>query len=215
MTDPKKQPAPAQEKEQGSDVFSAVSGVCSQLEAIEQFVARRFDEISMEINASAQQADMAEDVITNRFSEILEILSAISYTGSGDTQANTGVELEAIIGDTEEAANKILDSAERIAEIVDEDIDWSDDAMRQNLREKIKNDVQEILLACTFQDLTGQRIRNTLDNLQTIESRLSSTFERLGINIQPNQEAIDKKIVKASSQEEIDELLKNYKETEN
>lgn len=192
------------------NVFAAVHNVYSQLEAIEKFVARRFDELSMEINATSQQVDMAEDGITKRFSEILEILSAISYTGAGDSAANSGVELQAVIHDTENAANKILDAAERIAETVGDDLDWSDDTVRADLRDKIANDVQEILLACTFQDLTGQRIRNTLDNLHQIESRLSSTFERLGIDITPSADAIQKQVVKASSQEEIDALIKGY-----
>ena len=72
-------------------------------------MARRFDEISMEINATSQQIDMNEDGMGKRFSEILEILGAINYLGKGESAANTGVELQSVISDTENAANTILD----------------------------------------------------------------------------------------------------------
>ena len=181
-----------------------VDHVQLQIKALEKFIARRFDEISMEINATAQQVDMAEDGIAKRFSEILEIISAISYSGNGTSAANTGVELEAIITYTEQAANTILDAADRITNYLDDDRNGD---VKGNMREKIRQDVQEILMACTFQDLTGQRVRNTLKNLQQIETRLSSTFERLGIKVEPDQSAIETRVQKASNQAEIDALL--------
>ncbi len=190
-----------------TEVYRTVDNVNAQLETLETFIARRFDEISMEINATSQQVDMAESGIANRFAEILEILGAINYSGGGNSAANTGVELEAVIEDTENAANVILDAADRIVEYVDEEKDWGDEAIREDIKQHIRNDIQEILMACTFQDLTGQRIRNTLQNLQNIEERLSSTFERLGIQVDKDQDAIDEKVQKAASQDEIDALL--------
>lgn len=193
--------------EEQNEFFCAVDTVALQIKAMEKFIARRFDEISMEINATAQQVDMAEDGIIRRFSEILETLGAISYSGNGRSAANSGVELQAVIDDTENAANRILDAADRIVDYVSNDTNWNEPDKREILRNKIQNDIQEILLACTFQDLTGQRIRNTLNNLHEIESRISSTFERLGINITPPAEAIEHHIHKAANQAEIDALL--------
>lgn len=190
-----------------SDVYRTVDSLNSQLETLETFIARRFDEISMEINATSQQVDMAEDGIVRRFSEVLEILSAINYKGEGDTAANTGVELEAVIEDTENAANNILDAADRIADYVDGEKDWDDADTRADIKDRIRNDIQEILMACTFQDLTGQRIRNTLDNLHNIESRLSKTFERLGIEVKPSEDVVAEKTQKASSQDEVDDMF--------
>ncbi len=195
------------EPEGKKDVYEAVRSLNSQLQSMEKFIARRFDEISMEINATAQQVDMAEDGIIKRFSEILEVLSAISYHGDKASAANSGVELQAVIDDTENAANRILDAADRIVEYVSNEKNWDQPEKRDELRERIQNDIQEILLACTFQDLTGQRIRNTLNNLHDIETRISSTFERLGIPIMPDQEKIEENIQAAASQEDIDKLL--------
>ncbi|MGH1375627.1 MAG: protein phosphatase CheZ [Alphaproteobacteria bacterium] len=191
-----------------TEVYRTVDNVNSQLETLETFIARRFDEISMEINATSQQVDMAESGIANRFSEILNILGAINHTGSGSA-ANTGVELESVIEDTENAANVILDAADRIVEYVDEEKDWGDAAIQEDIKQHIKNDIQDILMACTFQDLTGQRIRNTLQNLQNIEERLSTTFERLGIQVDKDEEAIEAHVQKASSQDEVDAVLRS------
>lgn len=184
-----------------------VDHVSIQLRALEKFIARRFDEISMEINATAQQVDMAEDGIGRRFSEIMETITAISFNGGGVTPANAGVELESIITDTEQAANTILDAADRISAYLDEDRSTTDGGVAGSTKEKIRADIQEILMACTFQDLTGQRIRTTLSNLHQIEERLSSTFERLGINVEPDNEKVNEKLHKASSQADIDALL--------
>lgn len=190
-----------------ADLHHVVNSVQSQLDAMQRFVSRRFDEISMEINATSQQVDMAEEGIKNRFGEILEILGAISWSGDGTTPANTGVELEAVIKDTEKAANTILDATDRIAKRIDpqKGENWNDEASRRKALEAMANDVQDILMACTFQDLAGQRIRKTLENLRSIEDRLSSTLERLGIKI--TAPATNPAIARATSQSDIDEMF--------
>jgi hypothetical protein len=163
--------------------------MASQMDALQTFIKRRFDEISMEINATSQQVGMVEDGIGKQFGDILEILGAISYSGDGKSQANAGVELEAVIEDTENAANTILDAADRIAVRIGKE-DWAQTECREKALADIRHDVQEILLACTFQDLTGQRIRKTLENLAMIEARLSGTLERLGIHVTPSADDI-------------------------
>ncbi len=191
------------------DIYKTVDTVNTQLNTLETFIARRFDEISMEINASAQQADMAEDGVSKRFSEILEVLGAINYSGDGDSAANTGVELEAVIEETEKAANSILDAADRIVEHLDNKNDWDDKKVREEMRQNIMNDVQEVIIACTFQDLAGQRIRNTLDNLHDIETKLNTTFEKLGIETTSNKGAVEEKTHKGADQDDIDALFAN------
>lgn len=197
-------------KESPDVVFTAVTDVSTQLEAIEIFIKRRFDELSMEINATAQQVDMAEEGIAKRFTEILEVLHAVSYSGDGTSAANTGVELEAVVEMTEQAANKILDAADSIADRLQESEKWEEDkqARTQNLN-AISEDVEKILMACSFQDLTGQRIKKTLENLKSIEERLSNALEKMGIDVNPD---ISVHIEKASSQDDIDALFQGAKE---
>lgn len=191
------------------DLEGTVGNVHGQLDVIQQFMSRRFDELSMEINATSQQIDMNDEGLSKRFGEILEILGAISYNGEGLTPANTGVELEAVIEDTEKAANTILDAADRIVERIEHDEEWRNPDTQEAAKDKIKQDVQDILMACTFQDLAGQRIRNTLDNLQLIETRLSGTLEKLGIDVSPSEEDITQKAQGSarSDQGDIDSMF--------
>lgn len=181
----------------------------SKLEVMERFVSRRFDEISMEINATSQQLDMAEEGMVGKIVEVMQVLSAISYSGDGSSAANTGVELESVIETTEKAANQILDAADRIANRLHTEGKWDEPWARDKLLEETKSDIQDILMACTFQDLTGQRIRKTLENLQMIEGRLSSTLEKFGVNIKPETNEVVRDSIDnhAKSQADIDALF--------
>ncbi len=163
------------------DVLSAIKELSNRFDTFETFAKRRFYEISMEVNATSQLMDMAEEGISSRFSEILDLLGAISFHGDGQTAANAGVELDAVISITENAANRILDAADRIATKLEESNLIIDTKTAQTAA-SISEDINEILMACTFQDLTGQRIRTTIENLKAVEDRLSSTLDRIGLS---------------------------------
>lgn len=198
---------PNEDSSNKEEIYKTVDTVNIQLSTLETFISRRFDEISMEINASAQQADMAEDGITGRFSEILEVIGAINYSGTGDSAANSGVELESVIKETEVAANQIMDAADAIMECISNKEDWDEKKTRDPQLSKIGSEIQNILMACSFQDRTGQRIRNTLDDLHGIEEKLNSTFESLGIEVKRDEGAIKEKVKDASNQDDIDALF--------
>jgi hypothetical protein len=189
------------------DGFCTIDHVALQLKALEKFVSRRFDEISMEINATSQQLDMNENDTAKKFSQVMETLGAISYSGSGDTQANQGVELEAVIAETSNAATKIMDAAELISRVLEDDSVWNGPKKREASRGLIRAEIEKIFVACSFQDLAGQRIRNTLSSLQEIEDRIGSTFQALGITVQPNEAVMAEKTQARSKQDEIDALF--------
>ncbi len=80
---------------------------------------------------------------------------------------NSGLELEAVVQATEAAANRIMEAAEAIS-------DWlrdgsADPASVQAVNEK----VNAIFEACSFQDVTGQRIRRAIQHLQQVETMLT------------------------------------------
>lgn len=191
-------------------IMLMVGTMKEQLDGFERFVRRRFDEVSMEINATSQQLDMAEEGLSGRFGEILNALAAINFRGDGHTAANTGVELEAVIRTTEDAATQIMDAADRISSRIKEDSSLTGDAARQRFLEETRNDVESILLACSFQDLTGQRIRKILESIEAIEEHISSTLGGLGIEIKPDAQkggVRDSTENHASSQADIDALF--------
>jgi len=198
-------------KDNREEIHEVSGDIKEQIDALERFIARRFDEISMEINATSQQVDMAESGITSKFGEILKVIHAISYKGDGTTPANAGVELDAVVDMTEDAANRILDAAGRIAGTVNQAESWDNEKLRGLAIDKINQDVEEIFIACSFQDITSQRIKKTLDNLKTIEERLGGVLDKLGIKLTPDagtdQEAkmLDKSDL--ASQRDIDALF--------
>ncbi|MCB9965839.1 MAG: protein phosphatase CheZ [Rhodospirillales bacterium] len=185
----------------------------SRLDTYEGYMATRLDELSSEINASSQLAEMAEEGLVRKFAEILEIISAISYKGTGDAPMNAGVELEKVIEVTETAANQIMDAAERITDRLANSDDLNDSAKREAALDDVRNEIQEILIACSFQDLTGQRVRKTLENMQLIEERLSSTLYKLGLDVDSHKgkglaaDITSAKEAKTSSQGDIDSLF--------
>lgn len=82
-----------------------------------------------------------------------------------DATASSGLELEAVVSITEEAASKILEAAETIGTMAEKITDREQAALLQR-------QLGAIFEACSFQDLTSQRIRRAVARLTTIEDRL-------------------------------------------
>ncbi len=209
MSDPQTKKITDDKREKVHEVSDHIK---DQIDTLERFIARRFDEISMEINATSQQVDMAETGITSKFSEILDVIHAISYKGDGTTPANAGVELDAVVDMTEDAANRILDAAGRIAGTIGQENNWDNESSREQAIKKVNQDVEEIFLACSFQDITSQRIKKTLENLKSIEDRLGGVLDKLGIKLTADERGsgdkstlIDESSV--ASQDDIDALF--------
>ncbi len=197
------------------EIAQHMATLLNQIGTMETFIRRRFDEISMEINATSQQIDMNETDMSKRFGEILGVINSISFSGDGSTAANTGVELEAVIADTSRAANTILDAADRMSEHLhpsDPSV-WENAESREQALNALREDLQNIMLACSFQDIAGQRIRKTLDSITDVEDRLSSALESIGIGPDSLQAAAkatkDSQTKSGSSQDDIDALFAN------
>lgn len=163
-----------------------------RLDGMENLFKRRFDEISMEINATGQLVDMAQDGASQRFGEILNVMQAVSHAGAGGSQVNMGVELEAVVDQTEEAANKIMDSVEKISQKIGTAAKSETPEEHAAAFQFIQEEVQNIVMACTFQDMTSQRIRTTLENLRDAEEKLTETLEDMGLDVKEAQKANQK-----------------------
>lgn len=91
-------------------------------------------------------------------------------------------QLDAIVKATEEATSTILDSAERIETEVGAS---GNPAIRQA--------VTRIFEACSFQDLTGQRIGKVVNTLKYIEERLDQLGQAFGDEIKKSKRPQAKK----------------------
>ena len=203
----------ATEDEQVVAIAQHMATLLNQIGTMETFIRRRFDEISMEINATSQQIDMSESDMAKRFGEILGVMNSISFSGDGSTAANTGVELEAVIADTSKAANTILDAADRMDLLlnpVDASL-WENPETREQALGALREDLSNIMLACSFQDIAGQRIRKTLESITDVEDRLSHALESIGIGPESLQAAAsatkESQTKSGNSQDDIDALF--------
>lgn len=92
-----------------------------------------------------------------------------------------GKELEAIVQSTEEATGTIMDAAEEIMSADSSDID----AYKQT----VDDACMRMFEACSFQDITGQRITKVVSTLTHIEERLSALQTAWGPDIQDAKRA--------------------------
>ncbi len=83
-----------------------------------------------------------------------------------------GAELEAITRDTENATHAIMNSAEAIMGFDGSDPDY---------KTKVDDEVMKIFEACSFQDITGQRVSKVVGVLKQIEERVGKLANTLGV----------------------------------
>lgn len=84
-----------------------------------------------------------------------------------------GAELDAINLDTEAATNTLMTAAERILELQTDD---------RAAKDAIDDQVMKIFEACSFQDITGQRVSKVVNVLKQIEERVAKLADTLGID---------------------------------
>lgn len=111
---------------------------------------------------------------------VLERLHADLATSGGNDRglAEAGADLDAVVSATERATQDILSAAERVQEVA-----WVlreqgvDSAHCDALDER----ATEIYLACSFQDVTGQRIRRVVEALRGVEARVNAAMDAAGL----------------------------------
>ena len=133
---------------------------------LRKFVDRRIAELSMEIHATVQLVDFSETSLSGQLCRIQDQITALVALPNAATR-NSGIELEAVVQATEAAANKIMEAAEAIG-------DWVRTGSRDPASlEEVASKVSAIFEACSFQDITSQRIRRAIEHLQRVETMLT------------------------------------------
>jgi chemotaxis regulatin CheY-phosphate phosphatase CheZ len=117
--------------------------------------------------------------------DLVEMMNAITRTKAEiaairptpDNPSHFGhasTELDAIVDTTEKATGDILAAAERIQEIA-----WTlrEQGVDAGVCDLIDAHATEVYTACSFQDLTGQRIRKVIEVLRFIEERIETMIQ--------------------------------------
>lgn len=127
-------------------------------------------------------------------------------------------ELNEVIQHTEDATNKIMDETDAIQKLCAA-------ASDKDFSAKISHHALTILETCSFQDITGQRIRKVLRTLEEVESRVGNMVKLFGGTLpegmaisainsnrtqRPDEHLMEGPQLKdkAKSQEEIDAIFK-------
>lgn len=92
-------------------------------------------------------------------------------------------ELDEIVRSTEEATHQILNAAETIEQAAAAASEAGGPAQAEI--DKIREEYMNIILACSFQDITGQRIKKVISALHFIEDKVEELMEVLGISSAP------------------------------
>ncbi|NVJ91450.1 MAG: protein phosphatase CheZ [Methylocystaceae bacterium] len=130
-------------------------------------------------------------------------------------------ELDAIVEATADATNSIMDATELVENVMEE-VDPETSA-------KLMEATTKIYEACTFQDITGQRITKVVSALQHIEEKIDALIDAFGSEIEKykaeNPDPVDDgpKVItdedllegpqlegQGKSQEDIDALLASF-----
>ena len=138
----------------------------TEVEALRIFVDRRIAELSAEVHATSDLMDFSENNLSGQLAGIREQIASVVALPTAATR-NSGLELEAVVQATEEAANRIMEAAEAIGAWLRE---GKHDPASLNV---VNQKVNAIFEACSFQDFTGQRIRRAIQHLQQVENMLT------------------------------------------
>lgn len=145
-----------------------------------RFVDRRIAELSAEVHATVQLVDYSENNLSGQLARIHDQIATMVAMPAAATR-NSGIELEAVVQATESAANRIMEAAEAIG-------DWLRDGKRDpESLEAVAEKVNTIFEACTFQDVTGQRIRRAIEHLQQVETMLTDLMPEDAVSVPPEQ----------------------------
>ena len=132
----------------------------------------------------------------------------------------TSEQLNAVLRQTESATEQIMEVVERHMDIqvrVNEILQFSkqdglspdDRAWMSTANAQIQTDLNSVLVALSFQDLTGQRIKRVVKALQDIESTVVELYLSTGLLIQAYEETPDKSL--DTLQEEAQRTVQDLK----
>lgn len=114
------------------------------------------------------------EYITQAKREIAAITLPADETGSDKNLGSAALELNEVVRHTEEATNNIMDKADAIMALA---------ASAGDIGNQLNEHAMGILEACSFQDITGQRIKKVLKTLEQIELRVGNLIKLFGGNM--------------------------------
>ncbi|WP_456433701.1 protein phosphatase CheZ [Thermosulfuriphilus sp.] len=188
-------------------------------EAISKSLDRIFEEKMQAYLQKVVEGEFYKDLvfemkkrIDDVYRSINEFKKAISQLRDSADTANTmfgeaSDQLEEIVKATETATVKIMDVAERDQELLSQakeilsHLDSQPEAAKlKEIIENLYNDTLEIITACAFQDITGQRVKKVVNAIQTVEAKLLELLVETGVKIKEKQEGVTPELEQKAQQ---------------
>ena len=184
------------------------------------------DQVVQIINSVISKVEHHDDEVRETmFQELKELkgiiedarsdLGRTKPVGISDKDIPTATdELDAVVAETADATGKIMDACEVIQNLASE--------IGGDQASSIENEVIKIFEACSFQDITGQRITKVVSTLKKIEEKVDQFTVALGMDSGESSSDEDERsgdeallngpqmADQAISQEEIDRLLEEF-----
>lgn len=125
--------------------------------------------------------------------------------------------LQFVIERTEEAANKTMGVVEKYILGMDDlathirNLKEPEESVSylKDFKNKLEDDLTEILTAQSFQDITGQTIKKVIKLVGDIEEELVTLIATFGVKIEEGKK-VETMIPEKVSQEDVDDLLKEF-----
>ncbi len=167
------------------------SDLLAELKRLRSTAGTRAERHNPETKALRQELDLMYEAISRTKREIASLHA--SETGQARV-ARASLELDAVVGSTENATQSILHAAEEIDEMAKTLAASVRSEQEQALAQDIQDQVIRVYEACNFQDLAGQRIAKVTATLKFIEQHILRMMEIWGdLDNSPTAEAADQR----------------------
>jgi chemotaxis protein CheZ len=155
------------------DAIRQQHGETVQVDAIGEVVRAMLDTMAGDISAGDLRLYRELESLSNYIHAAKEEIASLR---PGDIKnefiASATDELDAIVGATEAATNEIMDAAESLGAL--------SPMLDAEVAQRLEEITTRIFEACTFQDITGQRITKVVKALKEIEDRVESLVKMFG-----------------------------------
>ncbi len=138
--------------------------------------------------------------IMEKIDQTREDMSQLNIKSSENCPiASAENELQMVVKATEEATNRIMESAETIM--------TADPSEPGSYHLVVEQNILEIFEACTFQDITGQRINRVVDTLEFVDYRIHKIASLLGLENEFGKRDFDEKTLEDKHKRKEDLML--------
>ncbi len=110
-------------------------------------------------------------------------------------------ELDAVVGATEDATNKIMDVCDEMSAIAE--------TCTPEIKDQLVGCTTKIFEACNFQDITGQRITKVVEALKHIDAKIEALVKAMGDEIHHSGDGTDDHALKHVHAADPDKALLN------